>query len=83
MTREKAVLERILVLHITPSVFQISSSHKLYLIVDSKMNPQHSTLEHIRHDETAEALQRDYDTIAAELDTDASAPQADMPYCKA
>ena len=57
--------------------------HKLYLIIESRMNPQHSTLEHIRHDETAEALQRGYDTIATETDTDASAPQACKPYCKA
>ena len=40
------------------------------------MDPQYSTLEHIRHDETAGALQRDRDTMAFEVDTYASAPQA-------
>ena len=47
------------------------------------MDLQYSTLEHITHDETARALQRDYDTAAAELNTDASAPQANNHYHKA
>ena len=44
------------------------------------MDPQYSTLEHIRYDETAGALQRDHDTMAFEIDTDASTPQAYKPY---
>lgn len=44
------------------------------------MDLQYSTLEHIRHDETARALQRDYDTMAFEIDTDASAPQVNNSY---
>ena len=47
------------------------------------MDPNFSTLEHIRHDETAGALQRDHDTMAFEIDTYASAPQANKPYYKA
>ena len=44
------------------------------------MDSHYSTLEHIRYDETTGALQRDYDTIAFEIDTDASAPQANKLY---
>ena len=44
------------------------------------MDLQYSTLEHIRHDETAGALQRDHNTMVFEIDTDASAPQVNSSY---
>ena len=63
--------------------FNFSPSINLYLIILKRMDPQYSTLEHIRHDETAGALQRDHDTVAFEIDTYASAPQANKLYYKA
>lgn len=39
------------------------------------MDHNHSTLELAKHDETARAPERDYDTTAFELDASASAPQ--------
>lgn len=39
------------------------------------MEQQYSTLELVKHDETARAPERDYDATAFELDASALAPQ--------
>ena len=39
------------------------------------MERDHSTLELVKHDETARAPERDYDATAVELDASAMAPQ--------
>ena len=42
------------------------------------MEQQHSTLELVKHDETAKAPERDHDATAFELDASALAPQVSM-----
>ena len=44
------------------------------------MERQYSTLELVKFDETTRAPERDYDTTAFELDTDALAPQVNSQY---
>ena len=49
------------------------------------MDRHYSTLELVKHDETARAPERDYDATAFELDVDALAPQIskhDMINCE-
>lgn len=42
------------------------------------MTPGHSTLELVKHDETATAPERDNDATAFELDTSRIAPEVDI-----
>ena len=55
--------------------FAIFFSRELYFINLQSMERRHSTLELVKHDETARAPERDWDATAFELDTSALALQ--------